>query len=345
MGEAGLLDIEDAGALTAYLRDAGRIGPGETPAVRVLTGGVSNRTVLVERPAGGAWVLKQALPKLRVAADWFSDPARVRREAEGLRWLARVAPPDTITPLVFEDPGQYLLAMEAVPQPHENWKSMLMGDPAAGLTYVHPFGSLLGSIHRAGHERRAEAASLFADRSFFESLRVEPYYRYSAAGVPEAAEFLEDLIAATDARRLTVVHGDYSPKNVLVRNRGLVLLDHEVIHFGDPAFDVGFALAHLLSKGHRLPEYRAHFRDAAMVFWRWYLAALGPVSWGGAELEASAARHTLGCRLARAAGRSPLEYLDAAQRARQRDAAVEVMRVPTRELTVTVVVNSFLEGV
>ena len=71
-------------------------------------------------------MLKQALAKLRVAVDWFSSPARIVREALGLRWLARLAPPGTTTPLVFEDRERYILAMEAVPQPHDNWKALLL---------------------------------------------------------------------------------------------------------------------------------------------------------------------------------------------------------------------------
>src|SRR3712207_9220852 len=81
------LDIEQPGALLSYLRGTGRIGEEEDPVVHVLAGGISNRTGLVERPTGEAWVLKQALVKLRVPVDWFSDPERVHREALGLRWL------------------------------------------------------------------------------------------------------------------------------------------------------------------------------------------------------------------------------------------------------------------
>src|SRR5437879_6508499 len=97
------LDIEDPQALATYLRATGRIAAEETPTIRVLSGGVSNRTVYVERASGEAWVLKQALAKLRVAVDWFSSPERVAREALGIEWLTQLAPPGTIPQLVFFD--------------------------------------------------------------------------------------------------------------------------------------------------------------------------------------------------------------------------------------------------
>jgi 5-methylthioribose kinase len=112
------LDIENPDQMLAYLRSTGRLATEERPTIRPLTGGVSNRTVLVERPGGESWVLKQALPKLRVAVDWFSDPARIHREALGMRWLAELAPPGAVPALLWEDRACYLLAMRAVPQPH-----------------------------------------------------------------------------------------------------------------------------------------------------------------------------------------------------------------------------------
>jgi 5-methylthioribose kinase len=322
------LDIEDPAALLAYLRDTGRVAPDEQPKILTLAGGVSNKTVLVERPTGGAWVLKQALPKLRVQVDWFSDPARIRREALALRWLPRLAPEGTITPLVFEDPGCFLLAMQAVPRPHENWKSMLLTGRHLFPHHVRQFGALLGAVHRHSHERRAELAPLFDDRRFFESLRVEPYYAFTATQAPAAAPFLHDLVGQTRATRQALVHGDYSPKNVLVPEGGrLVLLDHEVIHWGDPAFDLGFALTHLLSKAHHLPPFRDAFADAARLFWESYESALGDVPWRG-DLEGRATRHAVGCLLARVAGRSPLEYLSPDERGRQLDAATQLAQRP-----------------
>jgi Ser/Thr protein kinase RdoA (MazF antagonist) len=243
-----------------------------------------------------------------------------------LRWLAGLAPLGAITPLVFEDHENHLLAMEAVPEPHENWKSMLL-DGRLEEDHIKQFGRLLGKIHRGGYEHRREAARVFDDRSLFESLRLEPYYGYAAERVPEAATFLRALVAETRARRETLVHGDYSPKNVLVREGRLVLLDHEVIHFGDPAFDLGFSLTHLLSKANHLPEKRNAFAHAARLHWSVYREEVGDLPWAK-DLEERAARHALGCLLARVAGRSPLEYLDEKEMARQKEAVLALLRTP-----------------
>ncbi len=326
----GDLNIEQPGALVAYLRHTGRIPVDEQPAIRILAGGVSNRTVLVERPKGDAWVVKQALAKLRVAVDWFSSPERIHCEAMGLRWLQQLAPPGTIPALVFEDHDHHLLGMQAVPQPHENWKSLLMaGWPRP--EHVRQFAVLLATIHRAAFERQAEVAAVFEDRSFFETLRIEPYYSYTGEQVTAARCFLATLIEDTRACRVTLVHGDYSPKNVLVHRDRLVLLDHEVIHWGDPAFDLGFSLTHFLSKGHHFAPVRGDFAVAAKMYWDTYEQTLGRVPWARA-LEARAARHTLACLLARVAGRSPLEYLDGRERARQRAVVCELMVDPPQSI-------------
>ena len=318
------LDIENHDALRKYLRATARINADETPRFTNLAGGVSNRTVLVELNSGESWVLKQALEKLRVTVDWFSSPERIQREALGLRWLEKLAPPGAITPLIFEDHAHHLLAMQAVPQPHENWKTLLLRGEIE-VDHVRQFARLLSEIHDRAFEKREELAPIFSDRSFFESLRLEPYYEFSAAQVPEAAPFLRALIEETRARKITLTHGDYSPKNILVRKEKLILLDHEVIHWGDPAFDLGFALAHFLSKAHHLKNYRAGFAQAAQLFWWEYSQGTGRVAWRE-NLELYAARHALACLLARVAGRSPLEYLSDNERQKQRAVVIELMR-------------------
>ncbi len=318
------IDIEQPDQLIDYLQRTDRIQPDETVTVRVLEGGVSNRTVLVERPDHTDWVIKQALAKLRVSVDWYSSPERIHHEASGIRWLSQLAPPGTIPAFAFEDHDLHLLGMEAVPQPHDNWKMLLLNGQLE-LDHVQQFGLLLGTIHRKAYERRSELSQVFADQSFFESLRIEPYYSYTATEVNEAVTFLNALIDKTREIQVTVVHGDYSPKNILVYQNRLILLDHEVIHFGDPAFDIGFSMTHLLSKAHHLPHLRASFADAALRYWQVYRETIHDVEWLD-SLEPRAVRHTLACLLARVAGRSKLEYFSDTERTRQKKAVLSLMQ-------------------
>src|SRR5690606_13354639 len=120
-------------------------------------------------------------------------------------------PEGTVPRFLFEDFSYQLLAMEGVPEPHNNWKTLLLSGDVQE-SHVDQFAVLLASLHRQGWLDRARLEELFSDWTYFESLRVEPYYLCSADQVPEASPFLQQLVAATRQRRLTLVHGDFSPK-------------------------------------------------------------------------------------------------------------------------------------
>jgi len=318
------LDIEQPESFRAYLLGQGFLEPADELTMRVLSGGVSNKTVWLQRPFGGAWVVKQALEKLRVKSDWFSDPKRIHQEALGLKWLGQLLPAGSVPRLVFEDPLNNLLAMEAIPEPHQNWKTLLLAGKL-DLELVREHGRLLAQLEREPGEQAALLASEFADRSYFETLRLEAYYLHAADSCEAAGEFLRALVEETRATTVALTHGDYSPKNVLVYQNRLILLDHEVMHFGDPAFDVGFALTHLLSKANHLENLRSRFAEAAVEFWQAYLDALGRPAWLNG-LEARAVRHTLACLLARICGKSPLEYLGPHERERQQKVVLGLLQ-------------------
>ncbi len=320
------LDIEDFAALREYLTTQGRVQSGESVQCRKLCGGVSNRTVKVCWPDGREWVLKQALSKLRVHVDWFSNPERIGIEAKALRALNLLAPPGATPAFIFEDRPNYVMGMAAIPDPHENWKSLLLAGRII-TAHFEQFGLLLGTIHRKSSQSATQFRSEFADTTYFQNLRMEPYYLYTAQSVPAAAAFLNALARETRDRKHSLVHGDFSPKNTLLYRDKLILLDYEVVHFGDPAFDVGFALTHFLSKAHHLPEYRARLASAAELFWQVYLEEVMPLDWSGA-LEPRVVRHTMACLLARVAGKSPLEYLSPEEVTRQLAAVTALILNP-----------------
>jgi 5-methylthioribose kinase len=228
-----------------------------------------------------------------------------------------------------------------VPAPHENWKQMLLRGEVIP-DHVDQFATLLGTIHREGAIRRDELEPVFGDRGFFESLRLEPYFGFTANEVPEARQFLLDLIEETRAHVETLVHGDYSPKNILVHDGRLVLLDHEVIHFGDPTFDLGFSLTHFLSKAHHSPERRDSFAEATLRYWDRYRSIVGSEPWADG-LQGRAVRKTLGVLLARVRGRSPLEYLDQTERDRQAAVVIALMADPPAN--VSELTDAFLDRI
>ncbi len=336
-----MIDVEKFDELIAYLRNAHRIPTNETPRIEILRGGVSNKTVLLIRCAGESWVIKQALSKLRVQSDWFSDPARIQVEAAGLRHLPRIAPEGSITPLIFEDPDQNLIAMMAVPKPHENWKEHLLAgyiDP----DHFRKFAEIVGSIHRGSTQAVHEFSRLFATTRFFQTLRLEPYYERTAEVVPEATSFLRELVRSTLSRSHALVHGDASPKNVLIHGGSLVLLDHEVLHFGDPAFDIGFSLTHFLSKAHHLPDLRQRLEEGARLFWNVYQKEVQNMPWFE-DLVARAPMHTLAALLARVCGRSPLEYLRPSERVIQKHVVIQMMA--ENHSSIDDLISSFIQRV
>lgn len=309
-----------------YLLLRGHAKPGEAVSFATLSGGVSNRTVRATWPDGRAWVLKQALAKLRVNVNWYSSTERIRVEAEALRWFNRITPPGTTPTFVFEDAANHLMAMQAIPEGHENWKSVLLRTEIVP-SHFEQFGSLLGTIHRQSSALGSEVSQTFADTTHFESLGLEPYYSYAGQTIPAAASFLDALVQETQLHKFSLVHGDFSPKNTLLYRGRLILLDYEVVHWGDPAFDVGFAVAHFLSKAHHLPTARTRLTDAAMVFWDVYRNEIVPLNWAKA-FEPRVVRHSLGCLLARVAGKSPLEYLTSQEVNRQRDVVLLLIEIP-----------------
>lgn len=309
----------DADSAVEYLREAGRVDAAQRVTVRELAGGVSNIVLLVESDSREPFVLKQARGQLRVAQPWFCSVERIWREVDTLRLcgevLARRKPATeddelsaSVPQVLFEDRANYLYAMSAAP-PHTVWKAALLSgqtDPAIAAAC----GRLLGALH-GGTWRDAEVATRFDDRQFFDALRLDPYYRRVAEVHPELREMLELLIKSQDENRLCLVHGDFSPKNLLVHVQGQTLVDFEVGHYGDPAFDLGFFLTHLVLKSVRAGADGERFLQLTNEFWTAYRRELSRTVTADElrRLEARAVQNFAGCALARVDGKSPVEYL------------------------------------
>ena len=293
-----------------------------------LMGGVSSDIWRIDTPQGTVCA-KRALPKLRVAADWRAPIERNLYEA---RWmLVAAAAVAGSAPLVLgQHPALGVLVMSYLsPDEHSLWKERLRRGEA-DVSAAREVGRALAMIHAHSAARPELAGSFDSDAIFFD-IRLEPYLLATARRHPDLAARLEELVAQTQSHKLALVHGDVSPKNILLAPAGPVFLDAECAWWGDPAFDIAFCLNHLLLKCLWTPPARDDF---LRCFGTLALAYLAGVDWEPrAALEARAAALLPGLLLARVDGKSPVEYLaDEGQRESVRRVARKLLAEPVSRL-------------
>lgn len=301
-----------------------RAGLGVPIRMQALSGGVSSDIWRVELPERLVCV-KRALPRLRVAQVWEAPIERNRYERQWLQ-IAREAAPASAPKVLAWDDEAGLFAMEHLAYPV--WKTVLR-DGHADAAFAAEVGERLAAIHGATAGDR-KVAERFATDAIFYAIRLEPYLVATAERHPDIAEQLIGLAARTAGTRHCLAHGDVSPKNILVAAQGAVFLDAECAWYGDPAFDLAFCLNHMLLKCIWVPGTRAGFMQCFDALASAYLSR---VRWEHASaLEQRAARLLPGLLLGRIDGKSPVEYLDEAQRALVRTAARKLLGAPSPTL-------------
>jgi len=293
-----------------------------------LPGGVSSDIYRAEA-AGRTVCIKRALPRLKVAADWHAPVERNRYEVAWLREAGRLVP-GAVPVLLGEDPQAGAFAMEWLPpERYPVWKSLLRDGHAGPATAAH-VGEVLGRIH-AGTADRADVAAAFPTDAIFHAIRLEPYLVATGRAHPDLAAHLDALADTTARTRRVLVHGDFSPKNILIGPTGPVILDAECAWFGDPAFDLAFVLNHLLLKGEWRPEGRARYLAAFASLVRSYRRHVRWEPWRAVEQRTAALLP--GLLLGRIDGKSPVEYLtEEGVRDRVRRFARERVAAPPRTL-------------
>ena len=321
-------DTEVPPEFARALRELGLAGAGTITGVP-LPGGVSSDIWRIDTDAGPVCA-KRALAKLRVAADWRAPIERNRYEARWMR-LASEAHAGCAPRVLGQHPALGVLVMNFLPpSAYALWKQQLRDGHAHAVT-AHAVGCALGRIHSysAG---RPELASEFATDAIFFDIRLEPYLLATARRHPDLAARLEQLVDVTRSRRIALVHGDVSPKNILIGAEGPVFLDAECAWWGDPAFDIAFCLNHLLLKCLWNPAATTAFLAAFDALAAAYLPS---VVWEAADaVEHRAAALLPGLLLARVDGKSPVEYVtNEGQREQVRRVAGELLRHPVARLS------------
>jgi aminoglycoside phosphotransferase (APT) family kinase protein len=321
----GLLDER---SVVSYVYDLGLL-TGSTATACVLRGGVSN-VVLAVDDGRRRVVVKQSLGRLRVRDEWHAPRERVIAEAAALEAAGRLTPAQ-VPAVLHRDPDNNAIVIEAAPVHWRDWKTELLRvnvSPSVG----RQLGEVLGRWHRL--TVGAELPTEVQGQSSFDALRLDPYYRTAARRRPELSAQILTLAEELSARQLCLVHGDFSPKNVLVdplaESSSLWVIDFEVAHEGDPVFDLAFMASHLTLKAIHRPAWAQRYDACLRDFVESYAREV--------ELGDPSTRSTLTPRLssllshvgallvARVVGRSPAEYLTAPEQGRTLALGAELLK-------------------
>jgi aminoglycoside phosphotransferase (APT) family kinase protein len=303
MGERGGSTLPDI-AIANFLQGSGLAATPSATSLTPLTGGIASDIWKVETP-DRCFVIKRALPRLRVAQEWTAPVSRNANEADWMLVAERTAP-SAVPRILARDTEAGIFAMTYLdPAQYPVWKQELRAG-RVNPAFAAQVGKTIAAIH-AATAGSADLARRFANEGTFYSLRIEPYLEATARCHPDLAEPLLQLARDTLCSKRALVHGDVSPKNILVGPSGPVFLDAECAWFGEPAFDLAFCLNHLLLKCVWMPFSREAFLASFDALAKSYLAS---VRWEPSDdIEARAARLLPALLLARIDGKSPVEYI------------------------------------
>jgi len=237
-----------------YLIVEGLVRSDDNVQVEYLPGGVSCRVWKIVRN-NDRWVIKQALKKLDVKADWFSDVERIHREHHVMKQIKRIVPDSNVPKVLHTDYTNHVYMMSCAEEGVETWKDLLISGIFNAST-AKSAASLLSQIHSRSYKIDEEQKAEFSDQKYFNQLRIDPFHRFLIQKYPELTSAINKLIAELTLEKSCLVHGDFSPKNMLVQQNGeIVLIDFEVAHWGNPVFDLAYCLGHLMLKAWHLKKY------------------------------------------------------------------------------------------
>lgn len=306
-----------------FLHECGLAHAAERAEFEQLGGGVSSAIFKV-RLASGDYCIKKPLERLKVEKQWLVPVDRIYAEIDWLRLAHRCVPgrvPEVLG--VNQEFGLYV--MEYLDsEKFANWKARLF-EEVVDPGVCSQVALLLATLH-ARTANDAQVARQFANHENFYLLRLEPYLVESARVNPAVAAELIELVHRQQSLQIALLHGDVSPKNVLLGPDGAVLVDAECACFGDPGFDIAFLMNHLLLKSVAIETMAT---DMIKLFSETGRTYFSRVSWeDAAALEERVVRLLPGLLLARVDGRSPVEYLSEPARHLVRDKAIRLLKDP-----------------
>lgn len=288
---------------------------------RKITDGVSSDIWHVKTQNKKEFCIKRALGKLAVKEDWFAPVDRNNFEAMYFNYCNRFSP-DCFPNILGHDKKNYILAMEWFNEiDHKIWKSKLL-KKKVDLLDAKNISTLLSRKHKFFFNKNFFKKKFENDKTFF-AIRIEPYIIFTSKKYPDYKKDFIDVAQSLVDNKKTLIHGDFSPKNILIKSNNPIILDAETACWGDPVFDLAFCNNHLLLKSF-LPNYPG--KDYIKMSYEFINNYISNISW---EDKSSFIERFIKILplllLARIDGKSPVEYFSQKEQRHTRDLAKYIL--------------------
>ena len=305
------------------LEELGLLPEDAAVTVTPLTGGVASdiaKVMVNDTP----YCVKFALAKLRVKADWFAPVERNLAEYHWLKTAADIAPQTSVR-LFGHSPKHNGFVMSYLDdQTNYLLKTALLTGQSQGNEAAET-GKLLGQIHRASAKQSFDRTP-FQNRDDFHALRLEPYLLFTANQHNDVRDTLIEMAEQLYENDAVLVHGDVSPKNIIISDQRPILLDAECATMGDGVFDCAFFLNHLILKAIKCADYREDYMSYCLDFWNHYTPFIDFEEKSTFEMRLTKLLPML--MLARVDGKSPVEYLNSAEQQMIRLLSLQAIKNP-----------------
>ena len=263
--------------LLQYLRRQGHISAHASFRIVPLSGGNLNQIYLFQnnskknsQNSSASFVLKQGLTKAKIKIPFTLPPERVLMEKKALELIRKRTHSQSIPKIIFFDENKSLLAMEAVaPSFRLLTYELLQGKVNYGL--VKNLANFYASLHNATYAH-ISLKTEFYSKELFKKSKIGCYHEelYRSLADKNIQRQIKETITKSYRNEIALIHGDAQPKNILVKGDKFYILDWEVAHYGDPAYDLGCLMAHYLLSGIINFPLRSHYYTAIELFFREY---------------------------------------------------------------------------
>ena len=270
-----------------------------------LTGGVSSEVYYIKTNKNN-YCIKRSLKRLLVKKKWIVNTNRIKFEYLWLKHCQNILKRNIPNTYEYNNKKKYIV-MEYLKNSRFKTLKQLYFNKIININTIKLISKHLYKIHSNSNNYKTKETFEGNYKNFYD-LRLDPYFNEVGRVYPKYKEYIKKINENYIKNSNTLVHGDFSPKNILVGKNKIIYLDAECCNFGDPVFDLVFFTNHLLIKSIFFKDKSQEFIKLYFYFYKEYLNNLSVKNFN--SYVNRIIKMTPIMLLSRVDGKSPVEYIN-----------------------------------